>query len=154
MLQEIYVQHNVRDKLIVQQTTNLGTENLQHFISYLLNIMVVLIYLTCYIICALWKDLQEIVSCLTACQSWGMFCKRLTNLTGPKSGFLFLVFHWRSQFWVIWNSNKDVSGEEVRLVFEWRLALSFCRVKFRNITLGLQSYFDFPEMGPCCLKIL
>lgn len=53
MLQEIYVQHNVRDKLIVQQKTNLGTENLQHFISYLLNIMVVLIYLTCYIICAL-----------------------------------------------------------------------------------------------------
>lgn len=44
MLQEIYVQHNVRDKLIVQQTTNLGTENLQHFINYLLNIMVVLIY--------------------------------------------------------------------------------------------------------------
>lgn len=155
MLQEIYMLHNVRDKLIVQQTTNLGTENLQHFISYLLNIMVVLIYLTCYIIYALWKDLQEIVSCLTACQSWGMFCKRLTDLTGPKSGFLFLVFiEDHNVEWFEIQTNIFQEKKLVRLVFEWRLALSFCRIKCRNITLGLQSYFDFPEMGPCCLKIL
>lgn len=127
------MQNNVRDKLIVQQTTNLGTENLQHFISYLLNIMVVLIYLTCYIICALWKDLQEIVSCLTACQSWGMFCKRLTDLTGPKSGFLFLVFHWRSQFWVIWNSNKDISGKKNWL--DWCLSEE---LHYHSVELNLE----------------